>query len=54
MMWVYVLPKLSDIILQVSIAPRDICSRMNTFMLETTKPASREDKESLVVERVSK
>ena len=38
----------------MSIAPRDICSRMNTFMLETTKPASREDKESLVVERVSK
>ena len=41
-------------ILQVSLAPRDICSRMNTFMVETEKAATREDKESLVVVRVSR
>ena len=39
---------------KVSLAPRDICSRMNTFMLETEKPATREDKESLVVVKVSR
>ena len=38
----------------MSLAPRDICSRMNTFMVETEKPATREDKESLVVVKVSR
>ena len=28
---------------------RDLCSRMNTFMLETERAAAREDKASLVV-----
>jgi len=38
----------------VSLAPRDICSRAHTFMMETEKPATREDKESLVVIKVSR
>ena len=36
---------------EVAIAPREICSRMNTFMLETSRAANKEDKESLVVKR---
>ena len=35
----------------VSIAPREICSRMNTFMLETSRTARQDDKESLVIQR---
>ena len=35
----------------VSIAPREICSRMNTFMLETSRNARQDDKESLVIQR---
>ena len=35
----------------VTIAPREICSRMNTFMLETERQANRQDKDSLVVVR---
>ena len=35
----------------VTIAPREICSRMNTFMLETSRNARQDDKESLVVQR---
>ena len=35
---------------EVSIAPREICSRMHTFMLETSRAASRSDKDSLVVQ----
>ena len=34
----------------VTIAPREICSRMHTFMLETSRAAHREDKDSLVVQ----
>ena len=37
----------------VSLAPRDVCSRMNTFMLETRRPWRRGDQESLVVTVVS-
>ena len=35
----------------VTIAPREICSRMNTFMLETSRTARQDDKESLVIQR---
>ena len=35
---------------EVTIAPREICSRMHTFMLETSRAASRADKDSLVVQ----
>ena len=35
----------------VSIAPREICSRMNTFMLEPSRTARQDDKESLVIQR---
>jgi len=35
----------------VSLCPREICSRMHTFMLETSRPATREDRDSLVVIR---
>jgi len=35
----------------VSLCPREVCSRMHTFMLETSRPATREDRESLVVVR---
>ena len=35
----------------VTIAPREICSRMNTFMLETSRNARQDDKESLVIQR---
>ena len=34
----------------VTIAPREICSRMHTFMLETSRAAHKEDKDSLVVQ----
>merc|ERR1711981_1099762 len=33
----------------VTLCPREICSRMHTFMLETSRPATREDRDSLVV-----
>ena len=33
----------------VEICPREICSRMHTFMLETSRPATKEDRDSLVV-----
>jgi len=36
---------------EVGIAPREVCSRMHTFMLETERPAAREDRDSLVVVR---
>jgi len=35
----------------VTLCPRDICSRMHTFMLETSRPATREDRDSMVVIR---
>lgn len=35
----------------VTLCPREICSRMHTFMLETSRPATREDRESMVVIR---
>jgi len=35
----------------VTICPREICSRMHTFMLETSRPAKRDDRESLIVVR---
>jgi len=35
----------------VSIAPREICSRMHTFLLESRRPGRREDRESLVLIR---
>jgi len=35
----------------VSLCPREICSRMHTFMLETSRAATREDRESMVVIR---
>jgi len=35
----------------VTLCPREICSRMHTFMLETSRPATREDRDSLVVIR---
>jgi len=38
----------------VTIAPREVCSRMHTFMLETDRAASRSDVESLVVVKSSK
>ena len=30
----------------VTLAPREICSRMNTFMLENKRPAQHDDRES--------
>jgi len=36
---------------RVSLCPREICSRMHTFMLETSRPATREDRDSMVVIR---
>jgi len=36
---------------KVSLCPREICSRMHTFMLETSRPATREDRDSMVVIR---
>lgn len=35
---------------EVAIAPREICSRMNTFMLETSRAAQKNDKDSLVIQ----
>jgi len=35
----------------VTLCPREVCSRMHTFMLETSRPATREDRDSLVVVR---
>ncbi|KAK7863262.1 hypothetical protein R5R35_001470 [Gryllus longicercus] len=34
---------------QIGLVSRDICARPNTFLLETTRPAQPEDKDSLVV-----
>ena len=39
---------------EVSIAPREICSRMHTFMLETSRAANKVDKDSLVVQTQGK
>ena len=39
---------------EVSIAPREICSRMHTFMLETSRAANKGDKDSLVVQTQGK
>ena len=39
---------------EVSIAPREICSRMHTFMLETSRAANKADKDSLVVQTQGK
>lgn len=38
---------------EVSLAPREISSRMNTFMLETRRPTRQGDRESLVMQMVS-
>ena len=38
----------------VAIAPREICSRMHTFMLEASRAANKEDKDSLVIKRQGK
>eukprot|EP00092_Neocalanus_flemingeri_P040288 GFUD01043883.1.p1 GENE.GFUD01043883.1~~GFUD01043883.1.p1 ORF type:complete len:1410 (-),score=481.54 GFUD01043883.1:150-4379(-) len=35
----------------VSLCPREVCSRMHTFMLETSRAATKEDRDSLVVVR---
>ena len=33
----------------VSLAPREICSRMHTFMMETRRPSRKEDRDSLIM-----
>lgn len=38
----------------ISIAPREICSRMHTFLLETSRPAVKDDKDSLVIQTKGK
>jgi len=35
----------------VELCPRDICSRMHTMLLETSRPAKKDDQESLIVVR---
>jgi carbonic anhydrase len=37
----------------VTLAPRDICSRMNTFMLENQRPVQHDDRESQNIHVVS-
>lgn len=37
---------------EVTLAPRDICSRMNTIMLQTRRPTRQSDKKSLTMEPV--
>ena len=37
---------------EVTLAPRDICSRMNTIMLETRRPMRQGDKDSLIIKTV--
>jgi len=37
----------------VSLAPREICSRMNTFMIENQRPIQHEDRDSQNVQVVN-
>jgi actin-binding protein anillin len=37
---------------EVALAPRDICSRINTFMLETRRQARAGDRDSLIMSLV--
>lgn len=39
---------------KVSVAPRDVCARLNTMLLEMRRPCQDDDKDSLVIVRSGK
>lgn len=39
---------------KIAVAPRDVCARLNTLLLEMRRPVQPDDKDSLVIERHSK
>lgn len=39
---------------KIAVAPRDVCARLNTLLVEMKRPVQPDDKDSLVIERHSK